>query len=96
MNVIRHCIFSLSGIRDDPGYCTRSGDGGRTQINLCVGISHPSLEITVRGGEGDIPVSERTLMDSEATAAAGIHDDCAGVDQISKSAAFQCLLVNPP
>src|SRR3989339_1905045 len=87
-------LRSFPRMRDVPFERRSGSDGRRAQEHLRIGISHAAFEITVGGRESSLAVSKRTLMDSQAGAAARIHDDGSGRHQRAKISFCQGLRVD--
>src|SRR5574340_993177 len=71
-------------------------DGGRAEVDLRLRVPHPPLEVPVRRGDGALAVAERPLVDAEARAAAGVHDDGARLHEVGDVAAVERLLEDAP
>src|SRR5512138_1583270 len=77
---------SLRRTSDAAGERARGGHCGRAEEHLRLRIAHASEEIAIGGGESDFAVAERTLVHAETAAAAGVHDDGAGIDELADHA----------
>ena len=95
---LRHDDSPPSGSRvgDDAGQRGRRRHRRRAEVDFGFRVAHPPLEVAVRGGQRDLAVAERALVDAEAAAAARIHDDRARFHKVGQDAELEGGLVDPP
>jgi hypothetical protein len=75
---MRPCPCQTSPLRGSartPATAEAAATAGEQRYDLRLRVPHPPLEVPVRGGDGDLVVAEGPLVDAEARAAAGVHDD---------------------
>src|SRR5512145_815745 len=80
---------SLPRIGDDARDGAGGGHGRAAEVDLRLGIAHAALEVAVRGGERHLVVAQGALVDPEAGAAAGVHDDGACLHENMEIARIQ-------
>src|SRR5438105_7387267 len=70
------------------------GDGRIREVDLGLGTAHPSRVVPIARGERALAWTEHAVLASEAWAAAGVHDERAGLHEGLNVAARQCLHVD--
>src|SRR5512138_2550550 len=84
----------LPRVGDDARDGRGGRDGGGGEVDLRLRVPHPPLEVPVRRGDRDLAVAERPLVDAEARAAAGVHDDGARLHEVGDEALLERGLVD--
>ena len=81
-------------MRDAP--CDRAGgdNGGRSKVNLRVGLAHAPFEIAIGSGDDDFARGGDAQVIAHARPAAGHADHRARVEQGRQDAALQCLAID--
>src|SRR4030042_1744948 len=79
----------------DPSFPRTGGRPCRTgEINLALGVAHPSSKITIRGGQCPFPSSQNAHMPSETGTAGGWADDSPCRKKYFEKSFPQRLMVN--
>src|SRR4030042_925004 len=73
---------------------TGRGDCRAREINLALGMAHPSSKITIRRGQCPFPPCQNTHITSEAWTAGGWADDSIGRKKYFEETFLQGLMIN--